>query len=110
MGGQFGVKETKELLDLGFAVVEAGKGVMADGKVTFTDVAYVVPVFPKLEAGLAGAALAPKELGELDEADEKELLDYTKAKLPGAISDELLRAKVFAYLRVGLAFAHALSV
>lgn len=110
MSGQYGVKESKEFFDLGFALVNAGKGVLADGKVSIGDIAYVIPVLPAMEAGLVGLSIVPKELGELDEADEKELLDYAKAKLPQAVSDEKLRVKVYAYVKAGVALAHAYAV
>lgn len=109
MSGKFGVKETKEAFDLGFALVSAAQCAMADGKVTLGDIACVIPVFPKLESGVAGLTLVPQELGELDEVDEKELLDFAKTKLPEVVLDAVLRAKVYAYVRAGLAVASALN-
>lgn len=109
MGGKFGVKETKEAFELGFALVSAAQCAMADGKVTLGDIACVIPVFPKLEPGVDGLALVPQELGELDEVDEKELLDFAKSRLPDVVSDPVLRTKVYAYVRAGLAVASALN-
>lgn len=109
MSGKFGVKETKEAFELGFALVSAAQCAMADGKVTFGDIACIIPVLPKLEAGIAGLGLVPQELGELDEVDEKELLDFAKSKLPDVVSDAALRAKIYAYVRAGLAVASALN-
>lgn len=110
MAGQFGTKETKEAFDLGFATVGAVQCTMEDGKVGLGDIACVIPLFPKLEAGVQGLALVPKELGELDEADEADLLAYAKAKMPSVTSDEHLRRTVYACVKVGLALAHAVSV
>lgn len=109
MDGKYGVKETKEAFDLGFGVVASAQCAMADGKVTLGDIACVIPVFPKLEAGVEGLALVPAELGELGPNDEKELLEYCAAKLPSVVGDEKLRAKVYAYVRAGLAVAAALN-
>ena len=110
MGGKFSVKETKEAFELGFAAVAAAQCAYADGKVTFGDVVCVVPVFPKLDAGLDGVALVPQELGEIDEADEADLLAFARSKIATATSDEHLRRLIFAYVKVGTSLAHAVSV
>lgn len=110
MGGKLGTKETKEAFELGLAAIVAVQCSMADGKVTLGDIACVIPVFPKLEAGVDGLALVPAELGELDEADEQDLLAFCKAKLPTVTTDEHLRKLVYSYVKVGTSIANAVSV
>lgn len=110
MGGIYGVKDLKEAFDLGFAVVAAGKCSLDDGKVTLGDIVCVIPVFPKIQPGVDGIGNALKELADIDEADEKELLDYAKAKIPEVVGDEKLKKKVYAYVKAGLAVAVAISV
>lgn len=110
MDGQFGVKESKEFLDLGFAVAQAGKCVMEDGKATIGDIACVIPIFPKVAPGLDNIGIALQEMAELGENDEKELLDYTKSKLNETISDARARELMYVWLRAGLAVAHAYHV
>lgn len=110
MGGKFGVKESKDLFDLGFGLAQAGKDVMEDGKVNLADLAAVIPLFPKIAPAVEGVDVVPSELAELDEADEVELLNYAKVKLPVVISDEVLRHKVYTYVRAGLAVAAAIAV
>lgn len=110
MAGQFGVKETKDLFDLGFALAKAGKEASADGKVNLFDVGHLIAVIGKVGPAFEGAAVAPSELGELDEADAKELLDYVKAKLPEVLEEEKLKKQVFVFVKAGLAVAEAIAI
>lgn len=110
MSGKYGVKETKEAFDLGFALVQAGQCATEDGKVNLGDIACAVPVFPKVGAAVEGIGLIPSELGELDAADEKELLDHAAVKLGQTLPDGKLRRCVYAYVKVALALSHAISV
>lgn len=110
MAGKFGVKETKELFALGFALAKAGKDVMADGKVNFLDLGVVIELFPKVAPAIDGIEQVPSELGELDEAEEKELLAFAAEKLPTVVDNELLKKKVYVYLRAGLAVVAAIQV
>jgi hypothetical protein len=110
MAGKYGVKETKEMLDLGFALAKAGKEALADGKVNLLDLGVVMPVFPIVGTAVEGAPLVPLELGEIDEADSAELLAYAKAKLPEVVDEAELRHKVYVYVKAGLAVAEAVAV
>lgn len=82
----YGIKETKEALDLAFAAVNAGVGVAADGKVDLNDLAHLIQLVPYLQPGIDNAALIPKEFGELSTEEANELVAYTASKLnlPGA--------------------------
>lgn len=110
MSGKYGVKETQELFDLGFEIAKAGKLALADGKVNFLDLGVVMPVFPKVGPAVDGIALVPKELGELDEADAKTLLDYAKARLPEVVDEVTLRHRIYTYVKAGVAVGEAISV
>ena len=104
------IKETKEMFDFGFALGQAGKMALADGKITFNDIPVLLPVFPKVSLAVEGAGLIPAELADLDEAEGKELLDYCKAKLPNIVDDAGLRDKIAVYIKAGLAVAEAIAV
>lgn len=107
---KYSIKETKELLDLGFGLAKAGKDALADGKVTLWDLPLIVPVLGLVSPGIEGGELVPKELGDLDEAESKELLDYAKSKIPDIVSDADLKKKVYSCLKAGLALLEAISV
>jgi hypothetical protein len=110
MSGSFGVKATKEALDCAFAVVSAFQLANADGKINFNDVVFVIPIFPTIGPVVADAALIPKELGELDAAEEADLMEYAATKLNSTVSDVSLRAKVRSLVHLGLALAESVSV
>lgn len=98
----YGIKETKELLDLGFSVAGAIKSSMADGKIGLEDLGQMMLVIPKLSPAFTNIALVPKELGDLDASEQKELLDYAAQKL-GELGEGKLVLIVTASLKLGLA-------
>lgn len=110
MAGKYGVKETLEVLDLGFSLVNAVKEAQSDGKINFLDAIHLIPVMPKVDAAITEIATVPSELGELDEQDVFQVLEYSKTKLGTALSDVDLRTKTFAVLRAGLYVANAVAV
>ena len=107
---KYGIKETKEMLDLGFELAKAGKAALADGKVNFFDLPVIIPVFAKVGPAVDGAAMIPAELGDIDEFESKELIDYAKAKLPEIVDDAFIKNRILVYLKAGLAVAEAISV
>jgi hypothetical protein len=81
MAGQYGLKETKEVLDFISAGVAAGVAIGADGKVDVQDLGQLLTVIPSVGPAFDSIALVPKEVGELDDADALELIAYVGAKL-----------------------------
>lgn len=77
----YGLKETKEALDLVLAVYKAQGAVRADGKIDLNDLPHVMAILPVLSPGLDAVALVPKELGDLDSAEASELIAYVGSKL-----------------------------
>lgn len=83
---QYGIKETKEALDLAFAAIHCGISIAEDKKVDLQDLTHVIALVPMLQPGLGDIALVPKEIGELSTEEANELVAYAAAKLtlPGA--------------------------
>lgn len=108
MGGQFGVEQTKAGLDLVFAGIASVQAAKADGKIDFTDAQYLIPLLLQAGPALKDPSLYPKELGELDEKDAKELLAYAAVKLPALLEADLV-PKVNACLKVLVAVVEAVS-
>ncbi len=110
MAGQYGVKESKEVLALGFALGGALKSAKKDGKIDVSDIVYLLPAIQASSAALADLSLVPKELGELDVAEAVELLNYAKGEVDGLVDDEQAKKVVNAALKVGLSVAELVSV
>ena len=104
-GGQYSVKETKELLDLVFVSGIAFKNAKADGSIGLEDAGQLMPVFLAAGPAVTGLDLVPKELGELDEADANEIVLYAGQKLPQLLGDN---AKLIRVVNKSLAVAIAL--
>lgn len=81
----YGVKETKEALDLVLALIATGVDATKDGKVDFNDIPLLLGVFPKIQPALDGAGALPKELGDLSADEAKEIIAHVMGKL--AIDD-----------------------
>jgi hypothetical protein len=110
MAGKYGVEETKDLFELGFAVALAVKAANADGKINLFDLPQAIPLLSKVSAAVEDFSQVPSELGEIDEADAKALLDYAKSHLPEVTSDDELRHKLYVYVKLGLCLAEAVTV
>lgn len=110
MAGQYGLKETKEALDLGFALVAATKSALEDGKVNLLDAAELFKIIPAVGPAVDGLPLIAKELGELDAQDSAELLAYAAAGLATAVTDPGLALKVNAALKLAVTLGEAYAV
>jgi len=101
MGGQYSVKETKEAVSLGFAIVGAAlRAKTDDGAYTWSDWTYAMAVLPRVGPAIEGIGTVLLELKELDEADVKELMDHSAAELSLAVTDPSLQTKVLASLEL----------
>lgn len=98
--GAYAIKETKELLDLALAGVDAGFKIAADGKVDMNDLQNVLPLFPLVGPAFDKIDLVPKELNDLDAVEAGELVAHVTNKL--AVTDE--KAKI--YINYGLKMVH----
>jgi hypothetical protein len=99
---QYGIKETKEALDLVIAGTKAGFAVAADGKVDLNDLGHVMTLVPHIGPGVENLALVPHELKDLDESEVAELLAHVSAKLV------LDSPKARVYVEQSLKIAHKL--
>lgn len=109
MGGQYSIQNTKELFDLGVAAVMAIKAAKADGKIDLADLGQLMIIFPKAGPAFDQIDLVPKELGELDELESKELLEHASKSLGMAVEDPVLVEKIVAVLKVGTSLGEAVS-
>ena len=87
-----GINQTKELLDAIFATTDAVVRSLKDGKIGFEDVAYFIPVFPKIELAIRDSVVIPKELGDLDKEEAEELKSYIKEKFD--IENDVLEKRI----------------
>jgi hypothetical protein len=82
--GKYGIKDTKELISFGMALVSAAYTAKTnDGVIDGKDLPLLVPPLMELPAAIEGAAQAVPELSELDEAEAIEIRDLVLSKLPG---------------------------
>lgn len=102
-GGQYGVKETIEVVKLGGALLKAGKNIWADKKIGMDDLGHLMAAVPHVQPAVDNIGLVPKEVSELDSDDA--------AKIVAAFDDEFGTgewAKIGAHaLQIGL---HALAI
>lgn len=96
----YGIKETKEVLDLALNGVKAGLAVSADGKVDFNDLAHVIALVPAIQPAIDKIDQVPKELGDLDAAEAAEIVAHISTNLQ--VTDE--KAKI--YIAHGLKIVH----
>jgi len=110
MAGQYSVKETKEVLDLGFALtgaIIASKE--SNGGFGMEDLGNLMIVWPSVSGAVDKIGDVPKELGELDAADVAELLAHAKSKLGDHLTDDVLTKRISAVLKLVLSGAEAVS-
>lgn len=90
MSGQYSVQNTKEVLRLGLACFQAYENITEDGKIGLEDLSHVVAVTPYIKDAVSDVSLVPKELGEVDAADAKELRDYAAQILGEMVDSDLV--------------------
>lgn len=96
-------KETIELLDGVFAVVDATENSLKDdGKIDLKDSPKYFGALLKLPAAIGGAQKVPTELSHLSEEGKQEVLDYFAERFD--LNDDELEAYIEDALRTGAAF------
>lgn len=102
---EYGIKETKEVLLLGFAVGKAYKAAKQDdGEITMMDFSHLVNLFPVIGPAIEGANNIPNELKDLSKEEIEELMTFSAAHLGElAGSNEELVEKISKGLKAGLA-------
>jgi len=104
MSEKYNIQNTKEALTFGFAMMGALKAAKADdGKITFADAGHLMMVWPTIGPMVDDIKLIPKEIGDLDESELKELKDYAAAQLSLHVGDPTLVKKINAGLNLALA-------
>ena len=83
-----GIKETKELLAVGFDFQDAFLTANEDGKITIADIPAFFPLFNSGRSGIGGINKVGAELLDLDEAENQELIDFAREKFD--LPDDLL--------------------
>lgn len=100
MAGQYGVKETKEALDLALGAVKAAQAINADAKVDLNDLQHLLPLLPMIQPAFDKIDLVPKELGELTAEESAEIVGHIAAGL------NVTGAKAKIYIEYGLKIVH----
>lgn len=77
----YGIQETKDCVDLGFACYKAGKLAYGDKKINLLDVRYLWDVIPAVSPAVTGYEKVPAELGDLSVEEASELIAHVSAKL-----------------------------
>lgn len=101
MSEEMGVKELKEILDFGLAMVEMGVKASADKKIDLNDLQLLLTVVPTVGPAFEGLDQAKLEIGNLSAEEAAELVAHAMAKL--AVEDAKARAIVEAALKAAAA-------
>ena len=109
---EYGIKETKELLQLVFALGKTFKAAKEDdGNINMLDVKHLVALFPRLTPAVEGVSEVPKELKDLSKEEVKELLSFSAAHLGElAGADKELAEKIEKGLAAALAIVEFIKV
>lgn len=98
---QFGIKETKEVLDAAIALGNAVDQSLEDnGKVDWTEYHLFLPVITKLPKAISDISDVPSELKNLDEAEQAEIKAFIAEKLD--LADDVTEAKIEAIFESAL--------
>lgn len=95
------MKELKELINLVLVGIDAGKSVMADGKIGVDDLSALLMLAPALQPALEGIGDIPQELKDMKEEDVAELAAYVMGRL--AVDNDKAKEVVAAAIKVILA-------
>jgi len=101
MGGQYSVKNTKEIVDVALEGVRIGYAATADGKVDLNDLALLLGLVPKVAPAIQDAKVSLLELQELDAADQVELVSHVMVNL--AVDEPHARRLVEKSLKAAMA-------
>lgn len=104
-----GIKNTLELFDLGFGVLQAKDRITADGKFDLNDLAHVMPVIGTAKDAFEDIHLVPAELGELDTEESAQVLSHVLGKLPAGASNEKAWVIFKLSVRVALVVAEGVT-
>ena len=77
---EYGIKETKELLEFGFKLQGAIVDAAADGQVNLADAPLFFPPLMASVKAFGGIQGVSAELVNLDEVEKAELLDFVREK------------------------------
>lgn len=92
MGNEQGTKESEELIDWIFDLVDAVNASKADGKITLKDAPNFMKVAFNAPKAIGGINLVPKEFANLDEEELKRI--HNKIKSRYDISDDKVEAYI----------------
>ena len=109
MPGQYNVDNTKKLLDFVFVLGTSIKVAGADGKYDLADLGQLMPIFVAASQSFGNVSAVPKELGELDEDDAKDIIAFCQQRLPGVVDKADLLRKIAAGLSLGLELVKFIS-
>ena len=77
----YGIEETKEFVKWGLQLGMAVEAALQDGKISWLDATSFMKVVTGAPKAITGIDKVPKELGDMDAAEKKELSEYIKLEL-----------------------------
>ena len=80
MSGEYGIKETKEAVAAFIGIGNALGKALEDGKIGLTDAPHFIAAAMKIPAGISGWKSIPAELGDLDDTERTEILEFAKSE------------------------------
>jgi len=96
-----GIENSKKVIDLGLALVDAGVKIAADGKVDTADLQHLPGIVLPLVNSASAIPELGKEWGDLSVAESSELIAYVGTKL--ALPTEKAQKIAMASLKLGAA-------
>ena len=104
------IKDTKEALDFGFALIGAIKASKeSEGGIGINDLGNLVVVLPKFSPAIEGADTIPAELKDLDKDEAKELMEFASMRLGESLNKKELVEKIEKALKAVLAVFEAVK-
>jgi len=98
-----GIQNLKEVLDFGFGLGGAVKKSLNDGSFGYSDIQYLMPVFPSFAPMIDNIDEVPREIADIDEDELKELIEYSLKNFASIIEKEKVVEQVKYALAFGLA-------
>lgn len=101
-----GIKETKDVVNVGLQIGLAIKGALSDGKISLDDLAYLITIAPAIKDAVVGITLVPEELADLSVEESAEIVAMVAGQLGGGKTEEITVAS----LKAGLAIVNLILV
>ena len=96
------IKNTKEIVSLVSALVQAYISAKSDGKIDLNDIAFLIGILPRLNPAIDDIKEVTGELKDLDESETKEVVNAIK-DIVGELADEKCIELAEEAIKIGIA-------